>query len=168
MAVGAVALAQDTAPMPAPPPTPVTPAQNTAAEPSAGPAATLTAQLTPAQLEQLVAPIALYPDPLLAQILMASTYPSAAGERLAAPSWGPPRRSGACWPRAEAGQFVHIGLNLKPFAGFTKLHLINVSESMLSKAHPVVPGWPICSIRVPCAGDLRRARGGTGWRGGDR
>ena len=29
----------------------------------------------PEQLEQLVAPIALYPDPLLAQVLMASTYP---------------------------------------------------------------------------------------------
>ena len=27
------------------------------------------------QLDQLVAPIALYPDPLLAQVLMASTYP---------------------------------------------------------------------------------------------
>ena len=27
------------------------------------------------QLEQLVAPIALYPDPLLAEVLMASTYP---------------------------------------------------------------------------------------------
>jgi hypothetical protein len=31
--------------------------------------------LDAAQLDQLVAPIALYPDPLLAQILMASTYP---------------------------------------------------------------------------------------------
>jgi hypothetical protein len=31
--------------------------------------------LLQAQLDQLVAPIALYPDPLLAQILMASTYP---------------------------------------------------------------------------------------------
>src|SRR5262245_15382842 len=30
---------------------------------------------TSAQLEQLVAPIALYPDPLLSQVLMASTYP---------------------------------------------------------------------------------------------
>ena len=28
------------------------------------------------QLDQLVAPIALYPDPLLAQVLMASTYPA--------------------------------------------------------------------------------------------
>jgi hypothetical protein len=32
-------------------------------------------QLPEGQLEQLVAPIALYPDPLLSQILMASTYP---------------------------------------------------------------------------------------------
>src|SRR5579872_2610559 len=31
--------------------------------------------LNPAQLEQLVAPIALYPDPLVAQVLAASTYP---------------------------------------------------------------------------------------------
>ena len=31
--------------------------------------------LTPAQLDQLVAPIALYPDPLLTQVLIASTYP---------------------------------------------------------------------------------------------
>jgi len=31
--------------------------------------------LSPAQLENLVAPIALYPDPLLGQVLAASTYP---------------------------------------------------------------------------------------------
>ena len=35
-----------------------------------------TAPLTPEQLDQLVAPIALYPDPLVAQILAASTYPA--------------------------------------------------------------------------------------------
>jgi hypothetical protein len=34
-----------------------------------------TATLTPAQLEQLVAPVALYPDPLLANVLAAATYP---------------------------------------------------------------------------------------------
>ncbi len=33
------------------------------------------AQFPPDRLDQLVAPIALYPDPLLAQIMMASTYP---------------------------------------------------------------------------------------------
>src|SRR6202044_1199045 len=32
-------------------------------------------QLSEGQIEQLVAPIALYPDPLLTQVLMASTYP---------------------------------------------------------------------------------------------
>ena len=31
--------------------------------------------LKPEELDQLVAPIALYPDPLLAEVLMASTYP---------------------------------------------------------------------------------------------
>ena len=33
-------------------------------------------QFTQSQLEQLVAPIALYPDDLLAQVLAASTYPA--------------------------------------------------------------------------------------------
>jgi hypothetical protein len=31
--------------------------------------------LKPAELDQIVAPIALYPDPLLSEVLMASTYP---------------------------------------------------------------------------------------------
>src|SRR5260370_39863499 len=31
--------------------------------------------LTPAQLDSLIAPIALYPDPILSQVLVASTYP---------------------------------------------------------------------------------------------
>lgn len=35
----------------------------------------VTAALTPAQIDQWVAPIALYPDNLLSQVLMASTYP---------------------------------------------------------------------------------------------
>jgi len=33
------------------------------------------AAFTPEELEQVAAPVALYPDPLLAQVLMASTYP---------------------------------------------------------------------------------------------
>jgi len=37
--------------------------------------ATGAAPLTAAQVDRLVAPIALYPDPLIAQILMAATYP---------------------------------------------------------------------------------------------
>src|SRR6266481_8277339 len=30
------------------------------------------------------------------------------------------------------------------------------------EAHPAVPGWSICSMRVPCAGDQRRAGGDMG------
>ena len=39
------------------------------------PAAPNAPLLKPAELDQLVAPIALYPDPLLAEVLMASSYP---------------------------------------------------------------------------------------------
>jgi hypothetical protein len=56
MPLNAIAFAQDQAPPPPPPPPP-------------GQA------LTPDQLNDLVAPIALYPDPLLSQVLVASTYP---------------------------------------------------------------------------------------------
>ena len=50
----------------------------TLAQPSGTPAAQpggSAAVFTPEQLEQVAAPIALYPDPLVAQVLMASTYP---------------------------------------------------------------------------------------------
>src|SRR3984893_18518997 len=33
----------------------------------------------------------------------------------------------------------------------------------LAKAHPVVPGSPICGMRMPCGGQLRRAREGIEW-----
>ena len=59
----------------APPPAPTeTPAAPPAAAPAAAPADTTTT-LKPEQLEALVAPIALYPDDLLAQTLAAATYP---------------------------------------------------------------------------------------------
>jgi uncharacterized membrane protein YgcG len=50
------------------------PAQDTQA-PAQGGQATTYAQQTPEQLQRLVAPIALYPDSLVAQILAASTFP---------------------------------------------------------------------------------------------
>src|SRR5579859_3483539 len=45
------------------------------ADQSAAPTPVVAAKQTPAQLQQLVAPIALYPDALVAQILAAATYP---------------------------------------------------------------------------------------------
>jgi hypothetical protein len=46
-----------------------------AAPPATTQAAVEEAKLPPEQLDSLVAPIALYPDPLLGQVLVASTYP---------------------------------------------------------------------------------------------
>ncbi len=60
-------------PPPAPPPS--TASSQQAAAPQAAAGAPESARLTKEQLEALVAPIALYPDPLLAQCLVASTYP---------------------------------------------------------------------------------------------
>jgi uncharacterized membrane protein YgcG len=65
----AMAAAEAQAPPPAPPSAPPTaPAQ-------LGPAAPPNVPLSEAQLDQLTAPIALYPDPLIGEILTAATYP---------------------------------------------------------------------------------------------
>ncbi len=52
----------------------IAPQPPVAAAPAVAPVAATT--YTTAQLDQWVAPVALYPDPLLSQVLMASTYPS--------------------------------------------------------------------------------------------
>jgi hypothetical protein len=51
-------------------------AQQPAAPAVAQPAPVVAPTYTAAQIDQWVAPIALYPDALLSQILMASTYPA--------------------------------------------------------------------------------------------
>ena len=51
------------------------PCPATAQPATAQPGGSTAPTFTPEQLEQVAAPIALYPDPLLAQVLMASTYP---------------------------------------------------------------------------------------------
>jgi len=69
-ALGSAAFAQDM------PPVLVLPAPAPKAAEAAQPVAIPAAQgLTEAQFDQLIAPIALYPDALLGQVLMASTYP---------------------------------------------------------------------------------------------
>ena len=50
-------------------------AQTPAAQTPAAQAPAAAASFTKEQLEQIVAPMALYPDPLVSQMLMASTYP---------------------------------------------------------------------------------------------
>src|SRR5688572_912322 len=51
-------------------------AQQAAAPAASAPAAAAAPTFTKEQLDQLLAPIALYPDSLLSQILMAATYPA--------------------------------------------------------------------------------------------
>src|SRR5215831_16256650 len=66
---GVDAAQTSTSPPPAPKASTPSPAQNQ------GAAQSQAAKIPPDQLDSLVAPIALYPDPLLAQVLAASTYP---------------------------------------------------------------------------------------------
>src|SRR6516162_6519769 len=62
--------------MPAPTTTPVPGAETPAVEtPPATPPSAIAPSLRAEQLDQLLAPVALYPDALLAQMLMAATYP---------------------------------------------------------------------------------------------
>ena len=81
------------------------PAANTAATPTPAPAAATAkeAVFSNEELDQMVAPIALYPDPLLAQVLMASTYP---GEVADAASWSKahPQAKGDGAVKQVAGQ----------------------------------------------------------------
>ncbi|HEY5804535.1 MAG TPA: DUF3300 domain-containing protein [Lysobacter sp.] len=75
MVLLSLAACGDKAPAPAataPAPAPAAPAAAPAATPAAAPAST---SFSKEELDQMVAPIALYPDPLLAQVLMAATYP---------------------------------------------------------------------------------------------
>lgn len=50
-------------------------AQVAAVQGQTTPAPAAAATFTKEQLEQIVAPMALYPDPIVSQMLMASTYP---------------------------------------------------------------------------------------------
>jgi Protein of unknown function (DUF3300) len=59
----------------APPPPQAAPAAAQQAAPAAEPGDNDVQPFKPEELEAIVAPIALYPDPLVAQVLMASTYP---------------------------------------------------------------------------------------------
>jgi len=53
--------------------------------------------------------------------------------------------------------------------GVPSVFAVNVlAPYILTKAHPAVPGRSICSMRVPCAGDQRRAGADIGWLGRDR
>src|SRR5262245_29459174 len=84
------------------------------------------------QLEQVVAPIALYPDPLIAQILMASTYPLEVvqASRLASAT---PNLKGT--HRREELKEVHRGGRGKALRGFPE-GIAQMKEEPGWKANP--------------------------------
>jgi len=91
---------------PAPPPaaTPApAPAQPAVAPPPAAPEQPSQAVFTTEQLDQMLAPLALYPDSLLAQVLMATTYPGNVADA-AAWSKAHPKVSGDDAVKQVAGQ----------------------------------------------------------------
>src|SRR5260370_3156405 len=60
------------------------------------------------------------------------------------------------------GQFLTE--RLKGFGGVLVSDFFTAYDSIACpKAHPVVPGRPICGMRLPCGGCLRRAREGIEW-----
>lgn len=85
---------------PAPAPAPVAPQLP---DPAAQPAPVATPAYTAAQIDQWTAPIALYPDALLSQILMASTYPASV---IQAAQWSKdnPKMQGDAAIQAVSGQ----------------------------------------------------------------
>ena len=75
-AAGTLYVKSRTPEAPAPVPATAVAAPVTTPEPEAAPAPEVKTTYTPAQINQWVAPIALYPDALLSQVLMAATYPA--------------------------------------------------------------------------------------------
>ena len=72
----------------------------------------------PEEIEALVAPIALYPDSLLSQVLMASTYPL---EIVQAARWvkGEPERQGRC--RRQGGREPAWDVSVKSLVAFPQV-----------------------------------------------
>ncbi len=75
-AAGTLYVKSRTPEVPAPVPATAVAAPVTTPAPEAAPAPEVKTTYTPAQINQWVAPIALYPDALLSQVLMAATYPA--------------------------------------------------------------------------------------------
>jgi hypothetical protein len=74
----------------------------------------------------------------------------------------PQKIAAACHFYCPSNRYSH-GLGL--FLG-VKLNYMRSARSpliSLNKAHPVVPGSPICGMRMPCGGRVWRAREGIEW-----
>src|SRR5260370_30289764 len=65
----------------------------------------------------------------------------------------------ADWVRIIPSDTLRLRLDARVTIETDEHEIIYLSYNGRMKAHPAVPGWSICSMRVPCAGDQRRAEG---------
>ena len=75
-------------------------------------------------------------------------------------TWEQPVQRGLGELAARGRRVLEIGYGLGMASDC--LNKLDIDEHYLieaHEAHPAVPGWSICSMRVPCAGDQRRAEG---------
>ncbi len=117
--------------------------------------------LTEAQLEQLVAPIALYPDSLLAQILMAATYPL---EVVQAARWveANPNLKGDALDKALAQQSWDPSVK-SLVAFFQVLQMMNekidwteqLGDAFLAQQNDVMNAVQVLRARAQAAGTLQ-------------
>jgi uncharacterized membrane protein YgcG len=137
---------------------PAAPTTRTASQ-TAG--ATSKAPLTQAELEQLLAPIALYPDSLLSQILMASTYPlevvqadrwvkankSLAGDAMAkqleAQTWDPSVKSLVNFPEQLSLMSEKVDLTIK------------IGDAFLAQQGDVLATIQVLRNRAQTSGNLK-------------
>jgi hypothetical protein len=130
-------------------------------EHSAAPPPPQAAQQTPEQLQQLVAPIALYPDGLAAQILAAATYPA---EVVEADRWmqqhsGPQREKVAdevnkqSWdPSVKAlAQFPSVLANLDKNLSWTS----SLGDAYVNQPQDVMDAVQVMRGRAESAGNLK-------------
>jgi hypothetical protein len=126
---------------------PATPAPSVAA-PAAQPAPVAAPAYTAAQIDQWVAPIALYPDALLSQILMASTYPA---NVIQAAQWSKdnPKMQGDAAVQAVAGQPWDPSVkSLVDFSNPIAALLIRSQESGAASAAGATPASTRAAIQV--------------------
>ena len=148
----APAMGQNT-PLPQPP-TGTTPSASSAGSPGAAPPAADKPAFKPEELEQMLAPLALYPDSLLSQVFMASTYPieiveadrwakanaslkgDALTKELEKKSWDPSVRSLVNFPQVLAMMSENISTTVKigdAFIGQQK-EVMDTVQKLRSKA----------------------------------
>lgn len=121
-------------------------------------------EFTREELEQMLAPIALYPDPLLSQILMASTYPADVAEA-AAWSASHPQEQGDAAVRAVETQ--NWDPSVKSLVAFPQVlqtmgrqpdWVQNLGDAFLASAKDVLSATQRLRVKAEQAGQLQSSR----------